>query len=236
MTIYENFKKHIMNMKAAITPSPEVDIQHKIKKGTIRQFDTLFYKQLEGKYFNGIPVYYYLYRMNMGKCYDCSAILALALGNGAKVARGNLKNMAIQNRQEEFGHGWVEKDGLVYDTTWRIICNKDDYYKIMGVKNAHVVDSGKFFHDCKGIANWEIHDKAYYETHYCPLESMLIFQVREIENLVLNHPTQTAEQKARTNYFTQYDSGEESKAFAKKVLEDLPDTSKVKVPSIFDYM
>ena len=86
-------------------------LDKKKKSGLIRPFDEEFYSSLDGKYYNGIPVYYYLMRMNMGKCYDCSAILGLALGD-CKICRGNL-NKAPTRSGNNFGHGWVEKDGFV---------------------------------------------------------------------------------------------------------------------------
>lgn len=119
MSIIDNFRNNLRIMKANKAYSDfNKDLKKGIKSGTIKKFDNDFFKQFEGKYFNGLPVYYYLYRMNMGKCYDCSAILGLALGNGVKICRGNLRKMAIANNEKSFGHGWVEKDELVYDTTF----------------------------------------------------------------------------------------------------------------------
>ena len=236
MSIIENFRSNLKTIKAnKYYNTFEKKLKQGIKDGTIKKFDENFFEQFKGQYFGGLPVYYYLCRMNMGKCYDCSAILALAMGKDSKVCRGNLKNMAIANKENSFGHGWVEKDGIAYDTTWQIICDKEKYYDLMGITNPSITNSSKFFKDCKDISNWEIHDKAYYENNYEPFASMLIFQVQEIEKMVLNSPNQTSKQADNYRYyFSKYDSSIESKKFAKKVLEDLPDTSKAPTP--FNYM
>ncbi len=204
MKIYENLNTIRQNYKSAMLYS---GLAEKKKSGIIRPFDEEFYAELNGKYYNGIPVYYYLIRMNMGKCYDCSAILGLALGD-CKICRGNLRKAptSVGNR---FGHGWVEKDGLVYDTTWQIITDKHTYYKLFGVSGVCARDSKQFFEDCKGMSSWEIHDKKYYEENYIPMDSLLIFQVREIEKLHLQSPVSPI-------------SSKEDKEIAKMVLEDLP--------------
>ena len=182
-------------------------LEEKKNLGIVKSFDEEFYSRLKGKYFNGIPVYYYLIRMNMGKCYDCSAILGLALGD-CKICRGNLRK-APTDVGNDFGHGWVEKDGLVYDTTWQIITDKHTYYKLFGASKVWAREDKQFFEDCKGIANWEIHDKKYYEENYIPMESLLIFQVESIERLHLDSPLSAISTK-------------EDKKIAKMVLADLP--------------
>ena len=182
-------------------------LEEKKNLGIVKSFDEEFYSSLKGKYFNGIPVYYYLIRMNMGKCYDCSAILGLALGD-CKICRGNLRK-APTDVGNNFGHGWVEKDGLVYDTTWQIITDKHTYYKLFGASKVWAREDKQFFEDCKGIANWEIHDKKYYEENYIPMESLLIFQVESIERLHLDSPVSPISTK-------------KDKEIAKMVLADLP--------------
>lgn len=182
-------------------------LEQKKQAGIIRPFDDEFYSSIEGKYFNGIPVYYYLIRMNMGKCYDCSAILGLALGD-CKICRGNL-NKAPTDVGNDFGHGWVEKDGLVYDTTWQIITDKRTYYKLFGASHVLARDSKQFFEDCKGMSYWEIHDKKYYEDNYIPMDSLLIFQVEQLEKLHIDSPESQISTKR-------------DKEIARMVLADLP--------------
>lgn len=204
MRIFKNLNECWQRYKSNVLYS---GIEEKKKTGKIRPFDEEFYASLNGMYYNGIPVYYYLMRMNMGQCYDCSAILGLALGD-CKICRGNLRK-APTDIGNEFGHGWVEKDGLVYDTTWQIITDKHTYYKLFGASGVCARESSKFFEDCKGLSSWEIHDKKYYEDNYCPMDSILIFQVREIERLHLESPVSPISTK-------------EDKMIAKKVLADLP--------------
>ena len=226
MNILEKFKK-----VRAINASTKFNKQLNdgIKNGTIKKFDDEFYSKLEGMYFGGIPVYYYLRRMNMKKCYDTSAILALALGKDSKVCRGNLKVQQIVEETPFFGHGWVEKDGLVNDTTWQIICPKSDYYKLMGVQKPIAINQEEFFKNNK-ISDWTIRNKEYYEKNYVPFHYQLIFQIREIETLVLNSPTQPEEDaKNMPNIALTYSTTEKDKELARKVLNDLPDTSNVKM-------
>lgn len=222
MNIFEKFKiNHTYNKF-----NKELNVG--IKNGSIKKFDEEFYSQFDGMYFGGLPIYYYLRRMNMNKCYDTSAILALALGKDSKVCRGNLKVQQIIEQLDSFGHGWVEKDDLVYDTTWQIICKKSDYYKLMGVQNQVVINSKKFFKD-NNITDWSIYNKEYYEKNYTPLPHMLIFQVREIEKLILSLPTQSEkEAKQISGSQRPFTHTEKDKQLARKVLNDLPDTSKVK--------
>ena len=215
MKILENLDKYWQKYKSAVLYS---GLDEKKHSGKIRPFDEEFYSSIEGKYYNGIPVYYYLMRMNMGKCYDCSAILGLALGD-CKICRGNLRKAPTRSGNK-FGHGWVEKDGIVYDTTWQIITDKHTYYKLFGASGVWARDSKQFFEDCKGMSSWEIHDKKYYEENYIPMDSLLIFQVRELEKVHLNSPVSPISTK-------------EDKEIAKLVLKDLPN---VEIKSTFSFV
>ena len=204
MKFFQDLNKYWQRYKSNVLYSGLAENE---KNGKIRTFDDEFYSSLKGMYYNGIPVYYYLMRMNMGKCYDCSAILGLALGD-CKICRGNLRKVPTRYGND-FGHGWVEKDGLIYDTTWQIITDKHTYYKLFGASGVCARDSKKFFEECKGMSSWEIHDRSYYENNYIPVESLLIFQVRELEKIHLESPVSPI-------------STTEDKMIAKKVLADLP--------------
>ena len=68
-------------------------LQQYLKDNKVKKFDDKFYSQFEGMYFMGLPVYYHLYRISMGKCFDASATLGLAMGEGSFVCRGTLKNL-----------------------------------------------------------------------------------------------------------------------------------------------
>ena len=50
-----------------------------IVNGDIKKFDDDFYSQFDGMFFDGIPIYYYLQKMNMGRCFDASAVLPRSL-------------------------------------------------------------------------------------------------------------------------------------------------------------
>lgn len=204
MKLFSNIDKFWQRYKSITLYSR---LAKKQDNGTVKPFDQEFYKKLSGMYYNGIPVYYYLIRINIGKCYDCSAILGLALGD-CKICRGNLRKAPTRSGNY-FGHGWVEKDGFVYDTTWQIIADKHTYYKLFGASQVYARDSKEFFEDCKGMSSWEIHDKKYYEENYIPMDSLLIFQVRELEKFHLVSPISPISTK-------------EDKEIAKIVLEDLP--------------
>ena len=208
MKIFSKLNKSMQEYKAAVLYG---GLHEKKESGQIKAFDDEFYAGLQGKYYNGLPVYYYMLRMSMGKCYDASAILGLALGD-CKICRGNLRK-APTEWGNQFGHGWVEKDGLVYDTTWQIITDKHTYYKLFGASGVCARDSKEFFELNKGLSNWEIHDKEYYEKNYMPMESLLIFQVEQIEKLHLESPVSPI-------------STIKDKEIAKMVLQDLP---KVKI-------
>ena len=204
MKLIENVDRFWQRYKSVTLYS---SLDEKQKSGKIRPFDEEFYSTLKGMYYNGIPVYYYLMRMNMGKCYDCSAILGLALGD-CKICRGNLWKAPTRSGNK-FGHGWVEKDGLVYDTTWQIITDKHTYYKLFGASHVCAREDKQFFEDCKGMSSWEIHDRKYYEEKYVPMDALLIFQVRELEKIHLESPISPI-------------STAEDKEIAKMVLADLP--------------
>lgn len=182
------------------------------KSGKFKKMDDEFYAQFDNMYYNGIPIYYYLQKMSMNRCYDASAVLALALGENCNVCRGILDN-AVLSSGKEFVHGWVEMDDKVYDTTWQIIADKKAYYKTFGAKAREVTPQKEFFERSKHISNWKIHDKEYYENGEGSLSTLMISQIEQLQMAILMHPS--------TDYA--------EREFSKKVLADLPDTSKVKL-------
>ncbi|MBE5735341.1 MAG: hypothetical protein E7361_02725 [Clostridiales bacterium] len=187
-----------------------------LENGEFKPFDDDFYHQFDGKYFNGLPVRYYLQQMNMGKCYDASAILALALGNDDNyVVRGELAERS-KLQDDHFGHGWVEtEDGKVLDTTWQIIADKDAYYRVFGVKGEGKRTAKQFFEDCKGMSDWTIHDKEYYENNYVPLMYPMILGAYSL--LKMN---------------VEKSKNEKERSYYAGLLSELPDIEKV--PSIPD--
>ena len=183
-------KKFIKTIKHSYLSHQLADAQ---LKGKFKPFDDNFFRMLEGKYYNGVPVYYYLKDMSLGKCYDASAILGLALGEGCTICRGNLISMENFWGKDYTGHGWIEKDGLVYDTTMQMICDKQTYYKILKVTNVSSRPYQQFFQDCQGLSDWTIHTKSWYENNYSPA-NIFIFQVRELAKLKLKIPSCKDEQ------------------------------------------
>ena len=181
-------------------------------KGIIKPFDDEFYKKYEGMYYNGVPVYYYLKKMSMNRCYDASSVLALAMGDKCKVCRGELGALTdIDPLDEKFGHGWVEMNGMTYDTTWQIMCPTDVYLKLFDVRNLSITNQPEFFQRCKDISDWTIRDKAYYENNYVPLVMNTVLLIDGIAQLRLKDPS----------------ISKKDQAFYKKLLEDLPDREKL---------
>ena len=179
MSVFEDIKRKIAAQKF------DRDYNKLIKSGRAKQFDEEFFNSFEGMYYNALPVNYYLKRMSMGKCYDASAILGLAMGKDCFVCRGNLANMAFLQGDDDFGHGWVEKDDKVYDTTWQVVMQTEDYYKLFGAESVYKRDHTKFFEDCKEISCFEIHDKKYYEENYIPFArgSVMLARTGELMKL-----------------------------------------------------
>lgn len=177
------------------------------KSGDIKPFDDEFLSRFDGKYYHGLPIYYYLTDyMSNGRCYDASIVLFLAMGEGTYLCRGELQSQ-IGTWTRGTGHGWVETDDMVYDTTWQIMCKKEIYYKVFKTKLNTRKDYKTAEKGLRNITDTSIHDKEWYEQNFGN-HNILIFQVREIEKLKLNSKL----------------TSEKEKAFARKVLNDLPNT------------
>lgn len=201
------------NIKAILKSGSFVRNYNKnMKNGNICEFDQKFYSQFDGVYFHGLPIYFYFSPlMANGRCYDVSMVLGLAFGKGCYICRGDLSSQLGTWGENKLGHGWVEKDGYVYDTTWKIYCEKGVYEKVFKPVNVRRRESSEFFDECKDISDWTIHDKTWYEQNYS-LSNLLISQVREIANLEL----------------TDSKLEEDKKNFWRKLLQDLPDETKAK--------
>lgn len=215
MNIFKKIRSCFCNIKFQTT------FDKLVANGTIKPFDEHFYAQFEGKYLHGLPIYYYLRRMNMGRCYDASAVLGLAMGAGCYICRGELGNLT-QISSEPFGHSWVETDTMVYDTTWQIICPKDVYYKLFGVKYKNCRTYAQFFEDCKDLSDWSIHTKEYYETqpNSCYL---MVMPTAQIETELLQKDLIIA--PVPKGIYSKPNTPAE-KELSRKVLRDLPDIEK----------
>lgn len=175
------------------------------ENGVICEFDRKFYSQFEGMYFNGLPVYYYLSPVYAnGRCYDVSEILALALGD-CHICRGELKSQKLYWGEDGLGHGWVEKDGYVYDTTWSIYCPVDVYKRVFKAVTTSRECSQSFFENVVDDEDWNIHDKGWYDKKNLD-DYPMIEQVRKVAK----------KQLELTSLF------DEEKEFWQKVLVDLP--------------
>ena len=192
MSFFEDIKREIASQKF------DRDYNKLIQSGKAKEFDDEFYKPFDNMYFNALPVSYYLKRMSMGKCYDASAILGLAMGKDCFVCRGNLSKVGYLRQEDDFEHGWVEKDDKVYDTTWQVIMDTDEYYKLFGVEDVNKRAHTKFFEGCKEVSCFEIHDKKYYEENYIPFARELVMlsrtgELTKLESLPEDKITERAE-------------------------------------------
>ncbi len=216
MDLIKNLKALFANIKF------ENQFKKLVEQGIIKPFDEKFYEQFENMYYLGLPVYYYLQRMNMGKCYDASAVLGFAFGKDCYICRGELNNIA-KCLKEPFGHGWVEKDGYVYDTTWQIICPTQTYYKLFGTGCYDKQSHTKFFEDCKNLSDWTIHNKEYYETNpnsaYLMVLPAMEGELKTLESGIL---TISTNRELIVRKITQKD-----REFIEKLLKDLPDIEKL---------
>jgi len=176
--------------------------------GKVKRFDNSFYDNFNGMYFNGLPVYYHLKRMNMKKCFETSAILALAMGPESFVCRGELKTLS-KFKEGKFLHGWVEMNDLVYDTTFQIICSKKLYVKLFKPINVYCAPQKEYMEYAKEVTDWTIRTKEWYENNYSA-SSLLVQQVKNLESLRLEQEQSLEEQK-----------------FIKQLLLDLPDCRKM---------
>lgn len=179
-----------------------------VEQGKVRPFDVEFLSQFDGKYWHGLPIYYYLTKdMANKKCYDASCSLGLAMGDGAYIMRGDLQSQEGLWKGNT-GHGWVETDTHVFDTTWQMIFKKEDYYKVFRPKVYSKTDYNKFKTGIKQITDPEIRDKKWYEENPT-FANILIFTVRELEMQKLENKNLNKEEKE----------------FSEKVLNDLPNVS-----------
>lgn len=57
--------------------------------------------------------------------------------HGAILVRGDHKDLEFSYGKENAGHGWVEKDGWVYDTTLLLKIKKERYYEMYLPSHVH---------------------------------------------------------------------------------------------------
>lgn len=101
-----------------------------IKKHKSTNFDDKFYSSLTRKYSDLAFGEKLKKDATSGLCYFYSLLLAGSF-SGCSLKRGNLNllNASVDDMYlDVFGHGWVEKDNLVYDTTAKQVFDKTWYY------------------------------------------------------------------------------------------------------------
>lgn len=101
-----------------------------LKKGKAQCFSEDFYSSLKTESAGTLCGEKIKSENTLGQCYYYSLLLSLAMPNSTLII-GTLHNLDCTIRNEyysEFGHGWVEQDGLIYDTTARMIFDKSWYY------------------------------------------------------------------------------------------------------------
>ncbi len=202
MNLFKKQKGDIQTFKS----SKEYEILK--QQGEVKSFDADFFASLEGKYWQGLPLYYFLENnRSMGICCYPSYALGLVMGEGAEVLFGKMQ--ADEKSLEAYsGHVWVEFGDKVYDPVWQIICDKDNYYSVLKPNVKSKANYKQLVEIVSNFTDSKIRTKDWYETHPTML-NYLIFQIRASEELNLKADHISTEEKE----------------FARKVLKDLPKTS-----------
>lgn len=135
-----------------------------LKNGSIAPFDLKFYEQMSHTYINSIPVSMTIKYLRPisgpGKCYDRSLYMFLCFDD-AILVRGDLKFLEMKYCKEKSGHGWIEKDGYVYDPSMLYKYPVDLYYKIFGVNTVHKCSHAEYVAD---LSNKKFYDKVRHTT------------------------------------------------------------------------
>lgn len=110
----------------------------------IEDFPDELWNKIEKHYYCGNPLSVLLQNgFNDGKCYDRSYALTMVfdkcnLVRGTLPRFGKIKGISYD---PDFGHGWVEDEKYVYDTTLLKRINKEYYYKMFGAKVDLIISS-----------------------------------------------------------------------------------------------
>lgn len=149
----------------------DYEIKTLIKRGLAMPMDAQFYQQFAGQYWNGVPVAYRLREMSKGWCFDASAILAAALGIGddVHICRGRL-NSLNKAYNTIFHHGWVERDGQVYDTTWQVIVDQPAYYQLFGAEKTQDLTTREYYSPYQDVLGCKIYHREDYESGGVPVD------------------------------------------------------------------
>lgn len=130
--MFEKIKKDLYFKKTHLL------IRKGLSEGTIIPFDDDFYDQLSHTYFNCLPVSinikYLKPILSPGKC-DSRSLYMFFCFDDAILVRADVKNLELEYGKSRAFHGWIEKDGFVYDPTMLMRFDKDLYYKIFQPSN-----------------------------------------------------------------------------------------------------
>ena len=100
-------------------------------KGLIQPFEPQLLKRLKNIYYGSVPISVFIGNRDFcnGKCYDRSMLISMGMDDFL-LMRGKVKSLEIQYGKEKSGHGWVESNGWVYDTSMGFKVEKNLYYKL----------------------------------------------------------------------------------------------------------
>lgn len=116
----------------------------------IEDYPKELWEEIKKHYYYGTPLFVLLQEgFNIGKCYDRSYALTMAFKN-CKLIRGSLpKYGEIHNIEydPDFGHGWVEDNKYVYDTTFMKRFNKKFYYHLFQAQADTIISSDELNND-----------------------------------------------------------------------------------------
>ena len=110
--------------------------------GEILPFEDELFERLNHVYLNGIPITFHLKyirpipHLQPGQCYDRSLWITMGMDD-AVLVRGDNKDLEFAYGKENAGHGWVEKDGWVYDTSLLLKIKKERYYQMYLPSHVH---------------------------------------------------------------------------------------------------
>ena len=109
-------------------------------QGKIIPFDEEFYKSMSTTYFSCIPISMHIKYLKPiippGKCYDRSMYMFFCFDDALLVV-GDNKDLETRYVKGHGGHGWMEKDGYLYDPSLLVRFEKDLYYKIYEPTNVN---------------------------------------------------------------------------------------------------
>ena len=150
--MFDNLKKELYFKKMNLL------YQDGLSRNKIIPFDEEFYDSISNTFIGGLPVSIHIKYLRPiippGKCYERSLYMFFCFDD-ALLVRGNIKNLELKYGKENSGHGWIEKDGYVYDPTSLLRYEKELYYDIYNPKNITRCNIEEY---CKYDSNKELYE------------------------------------------------------------------------------